>query len=337
MLPTFPTESDLYAIKTNPYLAPYAYIFPDKILNPDLVGSVKEHLVKFSVRIVDQDQREAFLQVVRSCGIDVHMYQNLSEFPANVLCVDHKITESGTFVGAVTPGLSKQRRISSFTTFLYWFISEIASWYKFLRETQEDTAMKTLPAGIEVTASVHTEKESRLENKIDVMKQVAAEFQQCFGLPIVEQCVLRGDEKMGFIVSDKQSNVSAIEVVQARLEAAAACGAEVYTISNPDGSISTVVKPKIATDDSYTSDKDPWHGELRNTVDYYITNGYGITCHNILQTGIVVSILEAKGLKLEDGIQPLAHTHIRINPDKTYSRVWQLLNPRKIHFHDFIK
>lgn len=138
-----------------------------------------------------------------------------------------------------------------------------------------------------------------------------------------------------------------LEVAQARMKAVATSSTEVYTVSNPDGSTCTVVPDKSytpvfraargTTGVTISPDKDPWHGELRNTVDYYITNGYGIICHNILQTGVVISILEAKGLKLEDGIQPLAYTHIRINANNTYSRVWQLLNPRKITFDAFIK
>lgn len=84
-------------------------------------------------------------------------------------------------------------------------------------------------------------------------------------------------------------------------------------------------------------DTDPWHGELRNTVDYLIANCYGINCYNSGQADLVARILEAKGLKLESGIQPLEHVYIRINADGTYSRVWQLLNPRKISFHEFIK
>lgn len=84
-------------------------------------------------------------------------------------------------------------------------------------------------------------------------------------------------------------------------------------------------------------DKDPWHGELRNTIDYFIANCYGINCYNSSQAALVARILEAKGLKLESGIQPLEHVYIRINADGTYSRVWQLLNPRRITFNEFIK
>jgi hypothetical protein len=84
-------------------------------------------------------------------------------------------------------------------------------------------------------------------------------------------------------------------------------------------------------------DTDPWHGELRNTINHCITTCYGIYCHNSAQADIVAYILEAKGLKLAAGIQPAEYQHIRIHEDRTYSRVWQLLNPRKITFDEFIK
>lgn len=84
-------------------------------------------------------------------------------------------------------------------------------------------------------------------------------------------------------------------------------------------------------------DKDPWHGELRNTINHCIANCYGIYCHNSAHADIVAYILEAKGLKLAAGIQPAEYQHIRIHEDRTYSRVWQLLNPRKITFDEFIK
>jgi len=84
-------------------------------------------------------------------------------------------------------------------------------------------------------------------------------------------------------------------------------------------------------------DTDPWHGELRTTINYCISNCYGIHCHNSDQADLVSYILEAKGLKLAAGIQPAEYQHIRIHEDRTYSRVWQLLNPRKITFDEFIK
>lgn len=305
MLLDFPTLYELQIVETNKLLASYKGLLPMKPVDADLAEAVKEKLTRIVLHIRTPDDLAAFLYVSRCCGIDIEMYTtSFEELSSPQGFVSHEVTERGIFSGRVyAKVLEAAEVLEAADDISYLSTSGFVAWF--------------------------------------VTEVRIYDFHMSFNPTFARDAI-----------KSMRSDTNTIEVAQARLKAAAACGAEVYTISNPDGSISTVVKPKVATDASYTPvaraargtarvalspDKDPWHGELRNTIDYYIANGYGITCHNILQTGIVVSILEAKGLKLEEGIQPLAHTHIRINPDKTYSRVWQLLNPRKIHFHDFIK
>jgi len=239
----FPNETDLHIIRNNAILAPYADVFPKELLGEDLVEMVKEHLTKIAVCCAKTEQREAFLQIIRCCGIDPRMYEGLSCLPANMLWVTHEVTEAGTFVGTVTPGFCKERYNVSVSSLVSWFVAELHRW---------ETAMR---------------------------------------------------------LKDRKTKEDAIFPEDCGTERSAADIAVSFTVSD----------------------------NLRRRIDCLISECYGISCNTFLESSLVCSILDAKGLKLEGGIQPIDHLHIRINPDKTYSRAWQLLNPRKITFHEFIQ